>query len=390
MTVNLSPVMQGALAAGRVRFNALFAAARRGNDLDPDVFQAWIREGIAPAVDAAAALHPAAAGRVLEALFTCSLELAVQRVLGAGAREPVVTAGWRCLLPALPGLLSAEPAALSAAVVNALHRLAATVGARPEEWTAAMLRAGPRCADIATFRAAGLVAAWRAGLAQYRGRALSLARRMEPVLAGIVLGLEGTAPEALTAALDGATVDPWRSLEEQREGPWGEPRLALVGHLGAFRGFGGQFPLPPRVEARQGSLFACCGHGCWRLFADRYGAVLHREDTPPPAAQPVLVQPHGQLHKIPGARAFRPQAGVAATTAALPGNPVQGQGTAELLSQQYPAMEESAVDTAGAVRHRGLSATFQELAGPTSFASDGVTLAVAIATSHMVYLVARR
>ena len=338
----LSTVVRGALAAGRERYNALVAAARRSNDLDTDAFQAWIREGIAPAVDAVAAVSPDAAGRVLDALFERSLELTVQRVLGAGAREPGVTEGWRRLLPALPALLAAEPSELSASVVNALHRLAATDGASPEDWTAAMLRAGPRCADLATFRDAGLVAAWRAGLAQYRDRALALARRLDPALALAVFGLEGTEPGVLSAVLDGAAADPWRSLEESREGPWGEPRLALVGRVGSFRGFGGLFPVPPRVEARPGALYARAAGGCWRLFADCYGAVFHPEHASPADAH------------------------------------------------SHPTGEESAVDETGAVRHRGLHATFLECAGSTSCASDGVTFAVTIATSHAVYLVARR
>jgi hypothetical protein len=338
----LSTVMQGALAAGRERYNALVAGARRGTDLDPGAFQAWLREGIAPAVDAAAALRPETAAWVLDALFEQSVGLMVQRVLGPGAREPVVTAGWRRLLPGLPALLSAEPAALSAAVVNALHRLAATAGARPEEWTAAMLRAGPRCADLAAFRDAGLVAAWRAGLAQYRGQALSQARRLDPEVALIVLGLDGIAPGLVPGLLDGVAVDPWRPLEELREGPWGEPRLALVGRSGAFRGFGGLFPAPPRVLARQGVLYALADGECWRLFADCYGAVFQRVALPPAETQP---------------RADR---------------------------------SEATVDESGTAHHRDLAATFEELAGPTSFASDGTTLAVTVATSHAVYLVARR
>lgn len=146
----------------------------------------------------------------------------------------------------------------------------------------------------------------------------------------------------LAALLDAVAADPWRSFEELREGPWGDPRLALVGRVGAFRGFGGLFPVPPRVETRQGVLFARAGGGWWRLHADCFGAVFHPEDPSSPDARP------------------------------------------------HPAGAEPAVGETGAVRHRGLIAKFPELAGPTSFASDGVTLAVTIATSHAVYLVARR
>jgi hypothetical protein len=234
---------------------------------------------------------------------------------------------------------------LSAAVVNVLHRLAATDGGRPEEWTAVMLRAGAGCADQAAFRDLGLIAAWRAGLAQYRDQALALARRVDPLLARVVLGLDEVAPEALASLIETAAGDPWRSLEEVREGPWGEPRLALVGRVGAFSGFGGQFPLPPLVEARGGALYARSDGRWWRLFADCYGAVFIRTEAPAPSSREV--------------------------------DPRQDDGP-------------SVVGAAGLVRHRRLAATFAELTGVTSFASDGVTLAVTIATSHAVSLVALR
>lgn len=337
----LSAAVQAALAAGRERLNARFAAARRGTDLDPAAFRSWIRDGIAPAVDAAAARDPQHASPVLEALFELSLPLTVQRVLGAGAREPAVSDGWKQLLPALPGLLAREPAALAATVVNALHRLAATEGARPEEWTAAMLRAGVLCPDVPAFRDAGLIAAWRAGLAQFRAPALALARRLDPALVVSLLRLDDVDAATLPALLDGAAADPWRTLEELHEGPWGEPRLALVARVGSFRGFGGFFPVPPRVEAHAHALYARAGAGCWRLFADCYGSAFL------PAALPPAVP--------------RPQDATV-----------------------------FAVDTAGTVRHRGLSESFPQLAAPTSAASDGVTLAVTTATSHAAFLVARR
>ena len=81
----------------------------------------------------------------------------------------------------------------------------------------------------------------------------------------------------------------------------------------------------------------------WRLFADCYGAVL-QQVAPPPT---------GAVHRRPGR-----------------------------LPRSTPA---------GAVRHRGADRRVSpNSTGSTSFASDGVTLAVTIATSHAVYLVARR
>jgi hypothetical protein len=144
-------------------------------------------------------------------------------------------------------------------------------------------------------------------------------------------------PPALTeAALEAAVqmadrwqFDPWAD-------PDGKANLTIVARAGAFRGFGGRFIRPPRVWSSTGQLFASDGEGTWQLIADRFGCVFMRHDVRP-------------------------------------------------LTESSKAT----VRSDGCVVFPDQRAMFAELASATSFAFDGVTLAVTIPTSHAVYLVAK-
>jgi len=104
-----------------------------------------------------------------------------------------------------------------------------------------MLRAGPQCADLATFRDAGLVAAWRAGLPQYRDRALAIARRLDPTLAERRWAGGGAARRRDGAARRGRG-RPLAFAGGGARGTVGDPRLSLVA-----------------APARSGDLAACSG-----------------------------------------------------------------------------------------------------------------------------------
>jgi hypothetical protein len=146
-----------------------------------------------------------------------------------------------------------------------------------------------------------------------------------------------TLPPALAeAALQAPVemVDCWQS--DPWADPGGETALSIVARAGAFRGFGGRFIRPPKVWSSAGQLFANDGEGTWQLIADRFGCVFMRHDASP-----------------------------------------RHEGS------------NATVKSDGSVVFPDQRATFAELASATSFAFDGVTLAVTIPTSHAVYLVAK-
>ncbi|TCO53066.1 hypothetical protein EV192_111263 [Actinocrispum wychmicini] len=86
-------------------------------------------------------------------------------------------------------------------------------------------------------------------------------------------------PEILTAILDTSDVD---SLAAD---PWFTPGAAsglkVVGRFGRFRGFGGTFRKPPMVFTSGGQWHATDGNDVWRVYADRFGTGFRRTGQVP-------------------------------------------------------------------------------------------------------------
>jgi hypothetical protein len=327
--------LAAALEAGRPRFNALFAQARHASPaLDAGAFAAHLREVVAPVVERVAGAAAGRAGAVAEALYELSLDLLAAELF---ARCAVLCEGWRRLLPRLAALLASCPRQIAGAVSNALWNLSRMPGARPGQWLEEVDRLAPRCGDPATLLRVGQVLAWRAGMAHFREGALSICAALEPALARAALGLGEGGPD-LGTVLGRLREDPWLrpAAVTDREGPRRE--LGLVAEVGGFRGFGGPFVRPPVVAAVGGQILASDGEGTWVLCADVFGATLHRTDVALPA----------------GGRDGAP----------------------------------SPIDRRGTVTFAGHTRTFGELRDSTSSAADATTLAVTVARSHKVYLVA--
>jgi hypothetical protein len=322
-----------ALRDGRQRFNALFAVARQGHPgLDAGLFAAQLARRLPPAVEAADALVPGSAPPVAEAIFQAVLELSASGRLGesAGGLDDV----FDVLLPACAGHLALAPRTVVAAVCNAYLQVAAVPGARPAQWCLLLAAIAPQAPNVEALLDAGLLAAWRAGLAHARPAALDALRRLEPHVAGAALGMEGATAGDLAALAASRWWGP-------APAPAGRgPGLAVVGRVGAFRGFGGNFLVPATVLGVEDGVFAVeGGTGVWWLHADGFGATLRRGGPEPAAAGggPLRVGPDGT---------------------------VTVEGRAELVLA-VPA-----------------------LAGATSSVSSADTLAVTTAGSHAVSLVA--
>jgi hypothetical protein len=271
--MNDAPLLTGsvadALRRGRDRYNTKFALARRTYaTLEGAALGEHLRANVVPIV---ARIAPDAVDETFDALYDISLELIGKELFGAQPRYPLMLAGWRRLLPAVPQLLVAEPRRVAGAVTNALYNLATQPAARADEWLAAMERLGPACADVNSFLSLGQVAAWRAGLAHYREGGLEQARSLPETLARQVLGLAEDAP--LEAALARLAADPWLKPPRMNGA---EKRLQVVSAVGAFRGFGGVFLCPPTVVCDDGQFIVSDAENSWLLTADACGATLHR------------------------------------------------------------------------------------------------------------------
>ena len=325
-----------AFERGGERYNAAFAAMRKaGTPIDDEAFMKHLGSVVVPIVDAAAAEIPERASGVLDALFTVSLELFASSLLGPKARHPAVASVWTHVLPKIAPLLMRDPRRVAASLSNAGYNIGRSRGARPGFWLTELLRLAPQCTSVQELLEAGKIAAWRAGMPQYRDGALASAQTLAPTIAAAALDLaRGIKPEMLVKTVDRLRADPWAGPADALAAI---PPLKLAARAGAFRGFGGDFTLPPKVWSSKGCIYVNDGEGSWQLFSDRFGWMLARIESP-------------RKSEIPPSDTRVTPAGLI---------------------------------TWGSER---LQAPINEV---TSWASDGITLAVTVAMSHHVYLFAR-
>lgn len=326
------------LDAQRDALNERFAARRRGGArIEPAAFLAHLRDMVGPLLADVYARLPERSPAVLSALYDASLDLFASSLLGHEAKLPAMQRAWTELLPNAVTLLAREPESLVGSLCNALFQVAQQRGTRHDLWLDRMKSALPHCSSVANVLDAGVVAAWQAGMPQFRVPALAAAERMKPTLAAISLGLpDGTTAEGCGGVIAALKRDRW-----SRAGvATASPALSPVAQAGAFIGFGGPFPRPPVVRCVGGRLIVSVGDTAhWHMVADAFGVWFRR--------------------------------------------------TEGLKVKPEPLPADIAVDAQGTVRWGRLTCKTPHLAGHTAAACDGETLAVTIPTSHHVFLFAR-
>lgn len=288
-------LLTGALAAeldaGRDRYNGLFLSARREHRrLDADAVLTHVREHLPAAIEAVAAVAPDAVPKVTTTLYELSLALIGRELLGPQAQAPQLKLVFDQLLPAMPRLLAADPSRLTTALLNAVHKLSQERGFVLPLWVDRLVEAAPRCPDTATLMALGQAFAWRGGLSHFREGVLERLRQLPAEQVTLALGLrEGDpSPETCLTMLEG---DPFWRPELARF----PATLRIVGQVGRFSGFGGEFRAPPTVMCVSGQLIAFDERACWAIYADAYGARLRRlgptlpdgEETPAPPGRTI-------------------------------------------------------------------------------------------------------
>jgi hypothetical protein len=256
-------------------------------------------------------------------------------MLGPNSRYPVITSGWTHILPKLARHLANQPRALIGAVTNGLYNLSLTPGARPGAWMNDLLLLGEACDDLPTLLKAGQVCAWRAGLAHYRLQALAICPSLPTPVARLALGLPIDSTQPIDSLVSRLQTDPWYRPTSDAQ-PLA-PQIKIVARVGAFRGFGGLFLVPPIVEPAGEGFLVTDGEGTWLLSADAFGATFQR------IARPVSQPPTDTPFKL---------------------------------------------GRSGKVSAGKRDATFTELEGATSSAGNAHTLAVSVPYSHAIYLVA--
>lgn len=347
-----------ALEQRRESLNGRVANARRSLPrLQNEAVLTFIAHTLRPIADATAAVDPSRTGEVVERLLDVALPLLGRELLGPGAHSPLINWGWESLLPGWPRLVLEDPVRLARAVSNALHNLGAQSGARPLQWIEKMEVLGDAARSVDELLELGKVAAWRAGLAQYRVSALTAARTLEPRLVGLALDLPMPDAAARDTALDRLKADPWDDPTRSPEAP---RELRLVAETGGFRGLGGPFVNPPTVQLADGGFVVSDRQSHYTLSADRYGAAFLRTPALPPAPPPA-------------GRGL-----VASLAKTLLGSP-------PVWSSPDGAMS---LGEDGTVSWGRRTLSVPALAGASGAAFDGRTLAVTHPMSHAVFLVA--
>lgn len=263
------------MASGRNDFNARFAyASKKYPDLNPVIFSEFLRTSMDPLVQAVNSVNPDRVAAVVSAAYDAALELVGLRFIGSGVHPNHIEQGWKRVFPKMASLIADAPTYLIAAINNALIHIASTPGAHPEKWIEILEGMAPECADAEILLKAGQVAAWRAGLAQYRTGALASADTIPEKFALTAVG--APLSQNWSSIYKKLLVDPWFDPSREQAGP---PLLRVVAQVGNFRGYGGLFAEPPLVASSGEHFLVLSGESCWALSADKFGAVFHRAST---------------------------------------------------------------------------------------------------------------
>jgi hypothetical protein len=339
-SLTLHPAFIEALQADRQSLNARFALRQQsGARIDEAAFQKHLQTTVNSLVALVGRVLPERARLAVNGLFDASLDLFAAGLLGPTTKHAHVAAAWREVLPQAVRIMAREPLRVAGCLSNAVENIASQPGSRPEEWITAMRGLSSQCDSVENWLELGKLAAWRAGLVQYRQVALQIARELPPALARSCLEVGADTPdEEFSDILDRLHADPWYRPEN------GHARskaaaLQIVRRTGGFRGFGGPCLRPPTVVAHDEGLFVTDGQAAWQLFADAFGTLWYR----------------------------------------VPNLPAKSKTLADVT-----------LDAAGRVDWAGgAPQKLPGLAQASSTACDGHTLAVTLPTSHYVYLVAR-
>lgn len=286
--MKVSPALAQLLADRRKTLNGRVAAARaRSPNFDQAALSAFLVEIFDPLLEEVLAVRPDGGPAFVETGFDMVVALVEHGWAGEQKRALPVRQLWRDVAPGMASMVAANPRATLGALTNAAIKLAQADHVRLPDWMRTLQAVGARAGSAAELRAIATLAAWRAGAAHLRQAALAVS--IDPALACEAVGATGKAD--------------WTRLVSSFAGNrWWTPDASAPadGHrLGAFTGFGGRFPEPPRLGVLGNGFILSSAGEHFLLEADAYGATLRpvpREDgeaaTP---ARPASLSGGGQL-----------------------------------------------------------------------------------------------
>ncbi len=273
---NAENALHAALRDRRDYFNARFEAARHAaSRLNADTLFDFIRIAIAPLITAVDAKAPERVPAVVDAGFEVGLSLVSAGIWPSSPRLRMLKRAYTTTFCALSQAIAIDPQRLLPRLTNA----ALTPGLNTELWLACMEGMAGALSTPAQVLDAGIVCAWRCGLAHYRASALA---RLDHMPSAALLVLFAPRIEDVGALKAALRAQRWYRADA--------PLLAnqIAARVGAFVGLGGLFTAPPTVRSDGNDLFVCSADAQWLLLADAYGMSVHsatpEELTPIPPA----------------------------------------------------------------------------------------------------------
>ncbi|MEQ1826095.1 MAG: hypothetical protein ABL921_09115 [Pirellula sp.] len=341
MDVAIPAVFRRSLEDQRDVLNALFRSrVEQGARIDPDAFAEHVRTRISNNIAAIDLVMPERTRLATAELFEVSLELFAVGQFGNGTNAWCMSALWEELMPTIAPFIAREPRRVAGSLSNALVQIETQSAQSAKRWLNLIAQLNQCAGSVDELLILGKVAAWVSGMSHYRRSALAAARMLPGRTVARLFGLNPDSDEIeVREFLSRLAEDPWCDSLEAR--PGGEREVRQVGLCGAFRGFGGSLMKPPSVATIDGKLMVSDGQHGWQIFADRFGSVL----------QSVVLEPF--QGNVPRAK---------------PNPHVNADGT---------------------IHWNRKTTTRPDLAGSSSYAFDGTTLAVTIPNSFHVFLFAR-
>lgn len=270
------------LKSERDALNARYAAAlKRNAQLNPDVLFWFLENCVDPLATKIWNVKPDMARHTVLCAYDVGLIMAGGTSEGRMQWLQAIQTALCSFSGVYTAQIAADPWRVLSALSNALYQLVSTPGCEPRVWIEGVAALAPHGLDTDAFLRIGQVMAWRAGLAHYRETALAIADTLAEPLAVAAFGASGA----------------WGSLRESLlANPWFVPNGGSIPRFrtaGAFRGYGGLFPVPPTIGWHNDHFVVHSRDEAWILIADAFGATFHRATNVQSALSPGRELPDG-------------------------------------------------------------------------------------------------
>lgn len=271
----VSEALAKSLESNRERFNALFAQARRDSpSLDGRLFLEMVQRVMEPVVQSPRKLDQSRQDAFVDALYVALLELFRKGLLGTSSRMPKLESMWIALLKSTLDCTTKWPREAIGPLTNALCNLLADRRYRVQEWIGTLQRVSPSIENMQQLRDVGFVAAWLCGVAHYRREAIEKLKALPPSVASSVLTASTLTEMQVSTLIEKLSSDPWYRVDQGSSQEKSAREMRIVGEIGSFRGFGGEFLSPPKVWSHRGELYASDPWNQYVISADCFGATL--------------------------------------------------------------------------------------------------------------------